>query len=114
MNREKNIILRLTGRYSVLKTDNSLGRLNELMQHYYQGPPKCPFQILNSKSRLWRKKEEQEGQVSEEKQLEELMVVLEELKKEGKFVDIPICPRCKSARLKRVRSTAGDMWGKWR
>jgi hypothetical protein len=39
----------------------------------------------------------------------ELLKLLEELKEEGKFVDIQICPRCKSARVKRVRSIEGDM-----
>jgi len=40
-----------------------------------------------------------------------MMEVLEELKKEGKYVDIQICPRCKSARVKRVGSMSGDMSG---
>jgi RNase P subunit RPR2 len=39
----------------------------------------------------------------------ELLKLLEELEKEGKFVDIQICPRCKSARIKRIRTMEGDM-----
>jgi uncharacterized protein with PIN domain len=61
-----------------------------------------------------RKKRQQavleEVPVSEQK-LHELMAALEELKKKGKLVDIPICPRCKSARVRRVRSMEGDMSG---
>lgn len=41
----------------------------------------------------------------------EMMAVLEELRKEGKYVDMQICPRCKSARVKRVGSMSGDMAG---
>ncbi len=55
--------------------------------------------------------EREQKEVSEEKQLEELMIVLEDLKKKGKFVDIAICPRCKSARVRRVGSMSGDMSG---
>ncbi|HKZ94013.1 MAG TPA: hypothetical protein VJ249_05470 [Candidatus Bathyarchaeia archaeon] len=40
-----------------------------------------------------------------------LMEVLEELGKEGKFVDVQICPRCKSAKVRRVGSMGGDMSG---
>jgi RNase P subunit RPR2 len=40
-----------------------------------------------------------------------LMEVLEELGKEGKFVDVQICPRCKSAKIRRVTSMGGDMSG---
>jgi len=39
----------------------------------------------------------------------ELLKLLEELEEEGKLVDIQICPRCKSARVKRVRTMEGDM-----
>ncbi len=40
-----------------------------------------------------------------------LMEILEELAKEGKFVDVQICPRCKSAKIRRVGSMSGDMAG---
>ena len=42
---------------------------------------------------------------------QEMMAVLEELKKEGRYVDVQICPKCKSARVRRVRSMSGDMAG---
>jgi len=43
--------------------------------------------------------------------LPEIMAVLEELRKEGKYVDVQICPRCKSAKVRRVGSMSGDMSG---
>ena len=47
----------------------------------------------------------------ESEKFSELLGVLEELEKEEKYVDIQICPRCKSPRVRRVRSTSGDMSG---
>ena len=41
----------------------------------------------------------------------EMISVLEELRKEEKYVDLQICPRCKSARVRRVGSMGGDMAG---
>ncbi len=41
----------------------------------------------------------------------EVTEVLEELKKQGKKVDIQVCPKCKSPRLRRARSMGGDLWG---
>jgi len=41
----------------------------------------------------------------------EMVAVLEELRKEGKYVDIQVCPRCKSAKIRRVCSMSGDMSG---
>ena len=41
----------------------------------------------------------------------EMMAALEELRKEGKHVDAQVCPRCKSARVRRVGSMSGDMAG---
>jgi len=43
--------------------------------------------------------------------LPQMMEVLEELRKEGKYVDVQICPRCKSAKVRRVGSMSGDMSG---
>ena len=51
----------------------------------------------------------QEEVVSES--LPEMVAVLEELRKEGKFVDVQVCPKCKSAKVKRVGSMSGDMSG---
>jgi len=52
------------------------------------------------------KEEETESEV-----LLDLIKVLEDLEKEGKFVDIQICPRCKSPKVRRVRTMSGDLWG---
>jgi len=41
----------------------------------------------------------------------ELLGVLEKLEKEGKHVDVQVCPKCKSPRVRRVGSTSGDMAG---
>jgi len=41
----------------------------------------------------------------------ELLKVLEELRVEGKYVDVQICPKCKSAKVKRVGAMSGDMSG---
>ena len=36
---------------------------------------------------------------------------LEELEKQGVRLDIQVCPKCKSPRVRRAKSTGGDMWG---
>jgi transposase-like protein len=41
----------------------------------------------------------------------EVTEALEELKKQGKRFDIQVCPKCKSPRVRRAKSTGGDMWG---
>ena len=41
--------------------------------------------------------------------LPELSEILDELEKEKKFVDIQICPKCKSPLVQRVGSMVGDM-----
>ena len=41
--------------------------------------------------------------------LPQLVEVLEELEKEKKYVDIQVCPNCKSPRVRRVGSMVGDM-----
>jgi hypothetical protein len=41
----------------------------------------------------------------------ELTDFLEKLKKEGRYVEVRICPRCKSTQIKRVGSMQGDMSG---
>jgi len=65
-----------------------------------------------------RKKKKRKRQLTLLKQEEilsetfpQMMEVLEELRKEGKYVDLQICPRCKSARVRRVGSMSGDMSG---
>lgn len=41
----------------------------------------------------------------------ELIRILEELGKEGKFVEVQICPKCKSPKVRRVGTMSGDLWG---
>jgi hypothetical protein len=43
--------------------------------------------------------------------LPEMLAVLEALRKEGKYVDVQVCPTCKSAKVRRVGSMTGDMSG---
>jgi predicted DNA-binding helix-hairpin-helix protein len=43
--------------------------------------------------------------------LSEMINVLEELRKERKYVDVQVCPKCKSAKVKRIGSMGGDMSG---
>ncbi len=42
---------------------------------------------------------------------QEIMEALDELEKQGAHVEIQVCPRCKSPRVRRAKSTGGDMWG---
>jgi hypothetical protein len=49
---------------------------------------------------------EQEEEVS---QVTELAQVLEELEKEGKPVEVQVCPKCKSVKVRRVKSNEGDV-----
>lgn len=46
-----------------------------------------------------------------ESELPELVQVLEELQKEKKYVDIQVCPHCKSPKVRRVKSIEGDVLG---
>jgi hypothetical protein len=39
----------------------------------------------------------------------ELTSILDELEKEGKTVEIQVCPKCKSVKVRRVKSMEGDM-----
>ena len=50
-------------------------------------------------------------QPEESQALAELGKVLEELEKEGKVVEIQVCPKCKSPRVRRVETMNGDLWG---
>jgi hypothetical protein len=51
-----------------------------------------------------------ETQTEESPELTEVVTVLEELEKEGKFVDVQVCPKCKSPRVRRVKTMSGDLW----
>lgn len=53
-------------------------------------------------------------EVQDEKAIQNAAAVteaLEELKSQGVELDIQVCPKCKSPKVKRAKSTAGDMWG---
>lgn len=63
-----------------------------------------------------KKKRKKQSTFLVEEQLEsqtfhELASVLDELEKEGKFVDVQVCPRCKSPKVRRVGTLGGDMLG---
>lgn len=47
----------------------------------------------------------------EDRMLRELVQVLEDLEEEGKFVDLQICPKCKSPKVRKVGTMSGDLWG---
>ena len=50
-------------------------------------------------------------QQEEHQELAQLVEVLDELEKEGKYVDIQVCPSCKSPKIRRVGSMKGDIMG---
>ena len=53
-------------------------------------------------------------QVQEETAIQnatEVTQALEELEKQGIRLDIQVCPKCKSPKVRRAKSTGGDMWG---
>ena len=65
-----------------------------------------------------KKREKQQLTVVEQVQEEtaiqnaaEVAKVLEELEKQGVRLDIQVCPKCKSPKVRRAKSTGGDMWG---
>ncbi len=41
----------------------------------------------------------------------EVTQALDELEKQGVRLDIQVCPKCKSPRVRRAKSIGGDMWG---
>jgi uncharacterized protein YbaR (Trm112 family) len=45
------------------------------------------------------------------KNIEKMAQRLDELRKKGKYVDVAVCPVCKSPNLRRVKSTCGDATG---
>ena len=70
---------------------------------------------MTTKKQTKKKKQKQKTVVKEKKaesqKFSELLEVLEELEKDEKHVEVQICPRCKSPRLRRVKSMSGDMSG---
>ena len=51
-----------------------------------------------------------ETEKAESKILPELVKALDELEKEKKYVDIQVCPKCKSPLVRRVGSAVGDVF----
>jgi hypothetical protein len=51
-----------------------------------------------------------EEQTEESQAFAELVKVLEELEKEGKIVEMQVCPKCKSPRVHRAKTMSGDLW----
>ena len=49
-------------------------------------------------------------QKEESQDLAELVKALEKLEKEGKTVEIQVCPKCKSPHVRRVKTMSGDLW----
>jgi len=58
----------------------------------------------NGNSLFWKSKTE------ESPALAELVKALKELEKEGKLVEVQVCPKCKSPRVRRVKTMSGDLW----
>jgi len=63
-----------------------------------------------------KKRKQKQITVLKEKEIEsplilELLRVLEDLEKEKKYLDVQVCPRCKSPRVRRVNAMSGDMSG---
>lgn len=53
----------------------------------------------------------QKEKKADSKNVQKLGQRFDELKKKRKFVDIAVCPNCKSVNLRRVASSMGDMTG---
>jgi predicted RNA-binding Zn-ribbon protein involved in translation (DUF1610 family) len=69
---------------------------------------------LSEQKKKQKKKKKQQAILETEQaesELAELIEVLGELEKEKKYVDVQICPNCKSAKVRRVKSMQGDMLG---
>jgi hypothetical protein len=45
------------------------------------------------------------------KNIEKISQRLDELRRKGKYVDVAVCPVCKSPNLRRVKSACGDLTG---
>jgi hypothetical protein len=67
-----------------------------------------------------QKKKRKKQQISTLEQVQEDIAVrnaievteaLEELEKQGIHTDIQVCPKCKSPKVRKAKSTGGDMWG---
>ena len=53
----------------------------------------------------------EEQQTRESQNVAEITEVLAELEKQGKHLDIQVCPKCKSPRVRRAKTGEGDLLG---
>ena len=72
--------------------------------------------MANSQTRKKKRKKQLAvfEQVEEETAIQNATKVaqaLEELEAQGIRLDIQVCPTCKSPKVRRAKSTGGDMWG---
>jgi rubrerythrin len=63
----------------------------------------------NQKKKKKRRQTLIEIEKGESELLPELVDALSELEEQRKYVDIQVCPNCKSPRVRRVKSLSGDM-----
>ena len=71
---------------------------------------------MSTLSKQKTKKKQKQEVVQKEKKgdsknIQKLVQRLDELRKKGKYVDVAVCPKCKSPNLRRVKSTSGDIAG---
>ena len=69
--------------------------------------------LLSKEQTIKKQKQEvlQKEKKAENKNIEKLSQRLDELRRKGKYVDVAVCPICKSPNLRRVKSNCGDMTG---
>jgi predicted RNA-binding Zn-ribbon protein involved in translation (DUF1610 family) len=67
--------------------------------------------LSKQKTRKQKHKLRQKEKKVDGKNVQKLVQRLDELKKKGKYVDVAVCPKCKSVNLRRVKSVAGDTTG---
>ena len=72
--------------------------------------------VMSEEEQMQKKKKKKKKQLSvletekvESELLQELVEALDELEKEKKYVDVQVCPNCKSPKVRRVSSMKGDM-----
>lgn len=63
------------------------------------------------KKKKKKKKQQVVLETEVQSELPELVETLEELEKQKKYVDVQICPHCKSPKVRRVKSMEGDVLG---
>jgi uncharacterized protein YbaR (Trm112 family) len=70
------------------------------------------YPLTEQKTRKRQKQEVvQKEKKVDSKNIEKISQRLDELRRKGKFVDVAVCPVCKSPNLRRVKSSCGDMTG---